>query len=101
MIRFGYMLWCRPITSRTVYTARGPSFFARLKTVLVPYGTHLAHVCGTQENRPKAIKPLTCESSGRVDWIRTSDPLTPSVYAMPTVDSLAVRIDIIPAILYN
>ena len=46
-----------------------------LKTALDGLGRYF---CSSQKKRGQRIYPLASCFSGRVDWIRTSDPLTPS-----------------------
>ncbi len=48
-------------------------------------GATFAFWCKNEKGQ--RIKPLTCCSSGRVDWIRTSDPLTPGMDLMGRIMS--------------
>ena len=41
-------------------------------------GAYMEEHGGAVRKQATGIKPVTCGLSGRVDWIRTSDPLTPS-----------------------
>ena len=41
-------------------------------------GAYMEEHGGAAKRKPQADTPAACGSSGRVDWIRTSDPLTPS-----------------------
>ena len=61
-------------TCRRSHPRDGGVFMARRPEIWHPCW----HPFDTQKKTGHRVTPMTCDFAGRVDWIRTSDPLTPS-----------------------